>query len=359
MKTTISIALALGGVLASYQPASAKSCSNSDGSVRWANGLSQCAVAASFCYYGQSLPLSQGQQRTLYYYQFSDTPEEACRKLVEKVPYISDAQRASWKLVNFQNVDDPTDYQCTYDYNGDGTVRGIAAGPYGWIVAPTSTFYDDFSGFHPMINPAIIQTEPMCDRIPNGPNKNVSFATSPVTGPGRTFTDTQTKLVKANTATSVPGTYYSQAYQLNGMQLDYWQLVADPKWAMGNIPPDQSPQVDHIIPRVDIHGCACGPNSPANSLVISAKLNREMSNLSENEKRQFLLGLYTLAPRSAAQAPAPDESGGSAEIDDAMEGETANIGGCAAGGGAPGGAAVLAMTAFLALRRRSGRSNEQ
>ncbi len=53
------------------------------------------------------------------------------------------------------------------------------------------------------------------------------------------------------------------------------------------------PQVDHIIPRVDIKGCECGPNSVANAAVISGKLNEANSNYCDTESKLAMFDEWT------------------------------------------------------------------
>src|SRR5206468_11867247 len=52
---------------------------------------------------------------------------------------------------------------------------------------------------------------------------------------------------------------------------------------------DKRGEVDHLIPRVDKRGCACGSTAPENALVISGKLNRKMSNRMNDSDRIKLL----------------------------------------------------------------------
>jgi hypothetical protein len=54
--------------------------------------------------------------------------------------------------------------------------------------------------------------------------------------------------------------------------------------------------VDHIIPRIDTHGCPCGTNSSANALVISAPLNHSMRNSCMDPRRIAILNAWTQAP---------------------------------------------------------------
>lgn len=53
-------------------------------------------------------------------------------------------------------------------------------------------------------------------------------------------------------------------------------------------------QVDHIIPRVDIKGCAYGTNSYSNALLISAELNNKMKNYCDDPDRVAILDHYRI-----------------------------------------------------------------
>ncbi|MBL9023380.1 MAG: hypothetical protein JNL21_14365 [Myxococcales bacterium] len=72
-----------------------------------------------------------------------------------------------------------------------------------------------------------------------------------------------------------------------------------------NAPWECKPQVHHMIPRVDENGCDCGPNSAENALVISAKLNGEMSNNCNDPKMIAILDKW--APENLAGAGAAME----------------------------------------------------
>lgn len=107
-------------------------------------------------------------------------------------------------------------------------------------------------------------------------------------------------------------------------------------------------QIDHIIPRIDKYGCGCGPNSPANALVISARLNGEMSNNTEHWARYELLQEHTLDP----VAGKPTRPGDAEPVLDGPD-DDHELGGCSTGGGAGGlvGFGVLGL-AWSRRRRR-------
>lgn len=56
-----------------------------------------------------------------------------------------------------------------------------------------------------------------------------------------------------------------------------------------------APQVHHIAPRKDSKGCDCGRNSNYNAVVISRKLNNEISNDCNNPKLKAILDFFKLS----------------------------------------------------------------
>ncbi len=342
------ILIALGSLLATSRSSDAKQCLRDDGMPRWTNSISQCDVASTFCSFGSPVPLTQGQLRILFATRFADTPALACKQLVAKANLgsVTQAQRDLWRLVYSST---PGIFQCTYDVNGDGKVGGIVQIGGRWFVGPTPEIYGDFSSYHPTIVAVDTPTESMCDRIPNGPNKDdVSFGNDLV-GPGREFSPTQRDLVKEQTAQGFEGIYRSQAFYLGIDAIEQLDDLAPPSQWWGR------PEVDHIIPRVDIQGCACGPNSPANALVISASLNRQMSNFSQHPKRLALLDIYTLAPIAPASTDAniqPSEVGDDLDPDLAAEEADTMAGGCSAGGGSLSMSVILLGLALRTRRTR-------
>jgi hypothetical protein len=112
---------------------------------------------------------------------------------------------------------------------------------------------------------------------------------------------------------------------------------------------DGSLQVDHMLPRVDVFGCPCGTNGYNNALLISGKLNRQMSNDLKHPDRIKILQAHVpgyVAPFRAAFDEPTEAS---------TEGET--TGGCATTR-ASGMLAVLAVLLLTIMRRtRGGRAS--
>ncbi len=65
---------------------------------------------------------------------------------------------------------------------------------------------------------------------------------------------------------------------------------------------DCSAQIHHIVPRKDSKGCDCGKNSYKNALVISRKLNGEISNDCNNPKLKAIMDFFTPQMNVSANA---------------------------------------------------------
>lgn len=103
-----------------------------------------------------------------------------------------------------------------------------------------------------------------------------------------------------------PNLFYSDltASSLAGLEPTSCEGVLDNS---PGAPWECKPQVHHMVPRVDENGCDCGQNSAENALVISAKLNGEMSN-NCNDPRMIAI-LDEWAPESvAAGGPAMEDA---------------------------------------------------
>lgn len=349
------VVLALAGLLVSHQHASAKQCTNPQvspddgllGKPRWRNSLSPCP-------YGGNCDISTftHAQRSNYYLKvFARTPQAACTSYVANSNFgqpLTQAQKDS--AIAFQ-VNETT-YQCTYDYNKDGHVYGIPGNP-----TPPNA-WNDWSQNHANIDMANL-TESMCDRTPNGP---YTVPTDPYTKygvPGKTFTPSMKNYIKGvNNGTK--NYWYSDAWMYmppkapGGVSeiVDYYSLLYPASGSLVNI--FSTVEVDHIIPRTDIYGCACGPNSISNALLISKKLNIELSNNSQHPKRQFLLDTWTTtaAAREIDENVVAEWDAEAIEEDEIGDPESgAELGSCSTGGGV-GGFGVVLVGVALGLRRR-------
>lgn len=112
----------------------------------------------------------------------------------------------------------------------------------------------------------------------------------------------QKYLIRNENAAGVRGAYVSDLYRphvpaaIQALEECGGVMETDhPNWRC-------RPQIDHIIPRVDKYGCACGSNAANNAQVISAGLNVDLSNYCGNgpmgQKRQAILNYY--ASRTSA-----------------------------------------------------------
>jgi len=270
-----------------------------------------------------------GQWRHYWNAQFKATKEEACKAYVEThkfTPPLTALQKAVTEIQG--GTGDPLSWYCVYDYDQNGTAS------------------NDWDHAHSSIHMVTEPAEPMCSLKPNGPYKALRIPTRLAFGPGLDFAETTKNLVLA-TNKGLMNNNTSDAWDLsaNGQpHLDYF----DPLYQGGPVY-DQTPQIDHIIPRVDIKGCACGPNTSANALVISAKLNGEMSNNSAHPTRQAILQFYATSgtPRETDDTTVIDPSFDGVENESEIGDET--TAGCSAGAG--GGIAGIGV-ALLGLRRR-------
>lgn len=191
---------------------------------------------------------------------------------------------------------------------------------------------------------AVCDLDPNRDRVPYW-----GLYGSPVGGhiPGADFTDTQKGKIKAeNAKMNHCGAGVSCIYRSDARRISSAGSAIEP-WPDLGIKPygDNSPEVDHLIPRVDKYGCGCGTNAPSNALLISRELNNSMSNnYVTNAAREALLTFYTSPAAVPRQLPSPDEG-----ADDSAD---ADLGGCSAGGSSTAGAGILALLVGVVLPRR-------
>jgi hypothetical protein len=178
--------------------------------------------------------------------------------------------------------------------------------------------------------------EPCCKRTPQGPNSPLSpdgtyaqalnpdgsvygvlyqppfpgrqYSTLDVVFNGTTY-PSQVKRVRAYNKSRFMGPaasdiWYSDLYYLG----DPAMVALENPNCGGNLSTNTvwecTPQVHHMVPRVDENGCDCGANSGENALLISAKLNSEMSNDCRNPKMIAILDKW--APLPVAQIDAGD-----------------------------------------------------
>jgi hypothetical protein len=108
---------------------------------------------------------------------------------------------------------------------------------------------------------------------------------------GMEYNNTQRqKILMENIATHGSLQSDVNAYMIPGVN-DYCTnlITSDPN-------DDCAAQVHHIIPRKDSKGCDCGTNSNTNAVVISRKLNNEISNDCNSPKLKAILDFFKLSP---------------------------------------------------------------
>lgn len=241
---------------------------------RWQNNLDPCdgIIAQPKC----SQPLDTWTPDDHIRYRrwlYADTAQEACEKYVKKhwgYDYLP-AQAGPPNAIDVA--------PCWKDEDGDGMITNI----------------DKVPGMTVHLNTQV-QRDSCCDRVPNGPYSTLGQA---ALTPDHTFTSTQKSYIRrANVAdhgnlwsdlTTAFGDYYNQ---LGHVDVVWNRDDDDDKIPLIYAP--SAANVDHIIPRKDSNGCLCGTNSYANALMISFKLNNEMSNNCLHPMREYILQQFTL-----------------------------------------------------------------
>ena len=280
-------------------------------------------------------------QQSYYYRQINlDTPDEACKLWAQYDPgnVWTAAQRAN-AHVKFINE---TTYKCAFDCTGDGVVNA-----------------DDYSACPANIN-AVENTDPVCDTVTDlskVPYVNTYAPSGSHFIRGATFTTTQKNLIKAANSkyliwNSTTGTYepiyFSDAENITRVNAQGQTVNIETYDTLTGTSPDpSSPEVDHLVPRVDRYGCGCGTNAPSNALLISRALNNSLSNNPANVDRVAVLAYF--AEATARVAPS-EGSGSDSTITDSDEV------GCSAGGGGASTLALVAVGLTLARRRRRHRA---
>lgn len=282
---------------------------------RWRNLLNECDVLDS------ATCNTPSPTQILYYRRrvFRDNAQDACfvywrefRRKYPMTPWDGQAQGTKTCGVAVAIRGNAEQSNCYPDFNCDKVANGN----------------DTTSGHHvTVLRDTMIPRDECCDRIPNGPFAWMQDAYPELffgTGTqGATFSyETKNIALNQNIADTLanhgvnalrsnsydilvpppygradtiqyltPPTAQEAAYNL-------WDWYTDPDYK-GSWWPTQNQAratVDHIIPRVDSHGCACGPDTIANAQVISASSNSSMQNSCEDPRRKEILKVHSLAP---------------------------------------------------------------
>lgn len=230
---------------------------------KWAADLNVCDVVPSSCLPGAP-PWTFSQERYYYTKEFHDDPLEAC---IASWSYHVTAKNFEKKIVPI----DENSVGCYVKWFGQ------------WPTTHDNIIWLD-----------VIQREACCERTPNGPYKD--FGTTGIDG--GSFSTFKRNKIKYTNEMKNGGTLWSDAHDLIAnefgaliYQLAPWEWENDILYRLMGSP--DAANVDHIIPRKDKFGCDCGPNSYANALVISWKLNVSLTNNCQDPRRQMIHDVYT------------------------------------------------------------------
>ena len=325
---------------------------------RWQNQLSHCEVSSAFCASPPPTP-TDGQLQYYNNWRYGDNPAQVCDRWAKKTAdnpngYIG---RSTPTVVDPQELEQT---RCYLDENNNGS----------WQDNEKSNLAYKIS----------IPREWCCELTAWGPHKDVtpnvwySFGQLPnpliqanPPAPGLEFTSyTHTLLPRSQRVRvlervdldpnpGLSGAYLSDLYRPGPNNSP--PELADLEYCDGDLVDGGlcGAQVDHIIPRKDISGCDCGSNSYANALVISARLNREMSNRCSNPKRLAILQKYTFEGQYGPITPyAADADADACEPDDeaCFDAIATGDGGCSAGPGSLGVGFGFGFGVLALLRRR-------
>jgi hypothetical protein len=317
---------------------------------RWHNNLDACdgIVDASVCDNPQST-WTRGQLGSYYNWIFSSTAEKACRKQIMKLHPGEEDLALAVEVY-------PDWYYCYLDYDRDGSVF---PNEFGDDLDGDGIDDVDEGGVSSVMLEDVTR-EPECELTPKGPYESLGTKGAR----GGSFSDANRRAIYDRNTTQHRGLLRSDAGPAASQQTgigDVDQLSLS-RWYYPPYNDDAeidepyqlpttlttSAQVDHIIPRIDIHGCACGTNAPSNAAVISGQLNRKMSNNLRDPDRIKML--QALVPGYVPPAGLEPES---QPVDDhEIVNET---GGCSTGDAL--GLGLLPLFGIvLACRSRRGRS---
>lgn len=280
---------------------------------KWVAALDQCDILPSTCQFsngvcqsGTCTPLAQltfAQRRAYYQVLYSDTPKDACDK---------------WKAKRHPTV-------------GGTATFAVSAGNPAFAtcgISGTGTSYGSTTTREPIVR------ESCCEENVVGPHASVvsdvwyawysNEPTPRAMAPedGMEFSDGFG--VINGVSYKAHRVRVKERNQLRGMPpfnvlLPAWMsdLYKPGKEALRSLEPAEcggilsgdangpcAPQVDHIIPRKDVFGCDCGPNSYRNALLISRSLNSEMSDNCAHPKRQAILNFFRVPPVASLPARA-------------------------------------------------------
>lgn len=334
MKMLVSLVLATAA-LAALPAESEAQC------MKWRAALSPCQYFQNAPGCSDVATMMWAQRRAYFLALYSDDAQRACESSYINYPYNGPIEAVV-------DPDAPDQAECWIDYNSDNIVE-----------VPTQQDPISPDGYTTVVHFEPVPREPQCDLVPNGPYGPFVVGPANPTEGGKFSKSVREQIRDLNYAPRIqkyisdapmdridhptPNRQTMPPYEDDYFENDGFQL--QPTWA-------ESMQIDHIIPRKDIHGCPCGTNDPANAAVVSAGHNNAMSNQMDHPGRIELLTLYTnYVAASAAPGWRPPESDELARGDDEVVGDEGA--GCTAGGG--GSSWLLVGAALVALGRRARR----
>lgn len=292
MKVRLVSILLTAVILTSASSASAADC------YKWTIGLGQCAVVPSSCTNNTPGPMTFGQRSKLALAEHTDFASEACKN------FKTYGNSNNPHPVLTKKIDNTT-YQCCMDDNEDGVCNDatftytyndyipkeeccsrIPTGQLHGSITPDGGYYliSGVAGNLVVFRPAAAG-EPFTTAPWGGHAPQIQLVRDQNSLGGNLFTS---DLWKDQTPPNLSALEYSGCANgvLNNASSAPWQC---------------KPQVDHIVPRKDINGCDCGSNSFKNALLISAKLNNDLSNNCTDPKRISIMNKYAPLPSFAAR----------------------------------------------------------
>lgn len=266
--------------------------------VRWWNNLYE--GEESFFNPGRKLPTALEQEESLARERFfwrvllSDDPVDACKKearyssaglLIPAVAYANDLGNGTANCFNdnvvVNGLQDP----------GEGTVTTV-----NFLQVPTESCCafdsNDFPNpAHPVTPDKFYKTNPITMVVEEfDPAPGLSFQGSDVKFMGMLQISQKEQIRVPNQI--APNAFRSDLSGLKTLGIDVEHDDDRCKGPPGSGSPggtlwyergvsthdECAAEVDHIIPRVEVHGCPCGSNSYKNAQLISRKLNNYLSN---------------------------------------------------------------------------------
>lgn len=244
-------------------------------------------VAQDVCSDTSQSTWSDAQKHNWNKWKYASTSNKACTKFAMKYGWYLGRDLLPTK---------------TEEYVTNGELRARCYGTNHEVGSPN---YGQFEEITNQVRQEVVTPEPCCSRTPNGPYKDM-MAPFFIATVGGDF---------SSAVKNAAASFNRTAYGVNDMFLvlsDVWMHMTIPdggsngELVWGSTSPDDPEfdpdtfhipsltlaHVDHIVPRIDTYGCPCGKNSKGNALIISDKLNTQMSNRCSHPMRQAILDKF-------------------------------------------------------------------